>query len=46
MVLGLSYEKYNTFWIPIIIILIFFVCEVLPFFFVLDWTFMEMFVAK
>ncbi len=46
MILGLSNQDYNTFSIPMMLIIIFLVMEIGPFMFVLDWHFMEIFIMK
>ena len=46
MILGLSNQGYNTFYIPMMLILIFLIIEIGPFLFVLDWHFMEIFIMK
>ena len=46
MILGLKYEEYNTYLIPMLMIVVFLVLEVLPFLYVLDWSFMEVFTMK
>jgi len=43
---GLSKMKSSDLFVPMILIGLFVVIEVLPFLFVLDWGFMEMFVEK
>ena len=46
MLLGLSGKEYNTFFIPMMLIVVFLVIEIAPFLFVLDWHFMEIFILK
>jgi hypothetical protein len=46
MILGLSDKEYDTFFIPMILIVFFLVIEIGPFMFVLDWHFMEIFIKK
>lgn len=46
MILGLSNRDYNTFFIPMMLIVVFLVIEIGPFLFVLDWHFMEIFIMK
>lgn len=46
MILGLKNEDYNTYFIPMLLIVVFLLIEVFPFLFVLDWSFMEIFTMK
>ncbi|CDW81984.1 protein kinase [Stylonychia lemnae] len=46
MILGLKNQDYNTYFIPMMIIVLFLVIEIGPFMFVLDWHFMEIFTMK
>jgi len=46
MILGINNQDYNTYFIPMMIIVIFLVIEIGPFMFVLDWNFMEIFTMK
>lgn len=46
MILGLSSEDHNTFFVPMTLIVVFLVFEIAPFLFVLDWNFMEIFIMK
>jgi len=46
MILGLTNQDYNTFFIPMMLIVVFLVIEIGPFLFVLDWHFMEIFIMK
>ena len=46
MILGLNNQDYNTFFIPMMLIVIFLFIEIGPFLFVLDWHFMEIFTMK
>jgi hypothetical protein len=46
MILGLSNEDHNTFFVPMTLIIVFLLIEIAPFLFVLDWSFMEIFIMK
>lgn len=46
MLLGLSSQNENTFFIPMMVIVVFLIIEIFPFMFVLDWHFMEIFIMK
>lgn len=46
MVLGLTNQSNNTFFVPMMLIVVYLVIEIAPFFFVLDWGFMEIFILK
>lgn len=46
MILGLKNEDYNTHFIPMLLIVVFLLIEILPFMYVLDWSFMEIFTMK
>ena len=46
MILGLSNQNNNTFFIPMMLIIVFLIIEIAPFLYVLDWHFMEIFVLK
>jgi len=46
MILGLHDQEYNTFFIPMMLIVMFLIIEIGPFLFVLDWHFMEIFIMK
>jgi hypothetical protein len=46
MILGLSDREHNTFFVPMMLIVVFLVVEIAPFLFVLDWHFMEIFIIK
>jgi hypothetical protein len=46
MMLGLKDQEYNTFAIPMVLIVLYLVIEIAPFLFVLDWHFMEIFIIK
>lgn len=46
MILGLKSEDYNTHFIPMLLIVVFLIIEIVPFLYVLDWSFMEIFTMK
>jgi hypothetical protein len=46
MILGLKDMDYNTYFIPMMLIVFFLVIEIAPFLFVLDWYFMEILILE
>jgi len=46
MLLGLESSVNNSYFIPMLIIVVFLLIEILPIMFVLDWNFMEIFVTR
>lgn len=46
MMLGLKDKDYDTFFIPMMLIVLYLVIEIGPFLFVLDWHFMEILIIK